>query len=121
VSHQRRVPVSHLAALVVLATACSSASGPPQPFGTVLFTDPRSLSYFGLAVARSGFDTALSVDPGGQVCLAFDRARLRGDAAVQLYSADDFGNVMATVFISVAGASWTWDGSASHATRASQC
>ena len=120
-SNQRRVPVSHFVPLVVLATACSSASGPPKPFGTVLFTDPRSVSYNGIAVARTGFDTVLSVDPGGQFCLAFDRARLQGDGAVQLVSTDQFGNVMGSVVVDVASASWTWDGSAPQATRAALC
>jgi hypothetical protein len=121
VTRQRGVPASYLLPLVLFATACSSASGPPQPFGTVLFTNPRSASYFGIAVGRAGFDTALNVDPGTAVCLAFDRARLQGDAAVELYAADQFGIVMGTVFISVASASWTWDGSAPQATQAPHC
>src|SRR2546430_11996681 len=86
-------PYTTLFRSVVFATACSSASGPPQPFGTVLFTNPGSASYFGGAVARAGFDTVLTVDPGTQVCLALDRARLRGDAAVELVSVDQFGIV----------------------------
>ena len=119
-AHERAL-TSHLVPLVLFTTACSSTSSPPQPFGTVVFTNPRSAPYFGIAVARAGLDTALNVDPGTQVCLAFDRGRLRGDAAVELYSADQFGIVLGTVLISVASASWSWDGSASQATQAPRC
>ncbi len=120
-TRQRSAPASYLVPLVLFATACSSASGPPQPFGSVLFTNPGSASYFGGAVGRAGFDTVLTVDPGTQVCLALDRARLQGDAAVELVSVDQFGIVLGSVFISVASASWTWDGSTSHATQAPRC
>ena len=120
-TRHRSLPASYLLPLVLFATACSSASGPPQPFGTVLFTNPRSASYFGIAVGRASFDTSLNVDPGTPVCLAFDRARLQGDDAVQLYAADQFGIVLGTVVISVASASWSWDGSAPHATQAPRC
>ena len=113
----RSVPASHLVALVVFATACSSTSGPAQPLGTVLFTNPGSESYFGGAVGRAGFDTVLAVDPGTQVCLALDRAQLQSDARVELFSVDQFGFVMGNLLISVASASWTWDGSTSQATQ----
>src|SRR5256886_16773001 len=101
----RSVPASYLVPLVVLATACSSASDPAQPLGTVLFTNSGPESYFGGAVGRAGFDTVLAVDPGTQVCLALHRAQLRSAARAQLLSVDQVGFVLGSHLMRVASAS----------------
>ncbi len=119
--------MGRVVALMVLAAACSSASGPSTAdLRSVLFTNPQqSAAYYGEAfdsLARARFDTTLFITAGAQVCLKFDRARLRSDVLVKLRSMDELGFVIGAAVIDIAGAaSWTWDGAASNASTAPPC
>jgi len=119
--------MARVVALMVLAAACSSASGPSTPdLRSVLFTNPeQSAAYIAEAfdsLARARFDTTLLITAGAQVCLKFDRARLQNDVLVKLHWIDQLGYLLGTEVINVADAtSWTWDGTTSNFSTAPPC
>src|SRR2546423_600184 len=82
--------MGRVVALMVLAAACSSASGPSTAdLRSVLFTNPQqSAAYYGEAfdsLARARFDTTLFITAGAQVCL---KLIVRGCGAMFLSSCD---------------------------------
>lgn len=114
-----------LTASLVIAAACSSGPETPAPVPrTVLFTNPLSAEYVGVAfdsVLRMRFDTSVLVGATSQVCMRFDVTRLGGDLVVELESTDVSGYVFRRAFINVASDSWTWDGATSAASVAPPC
>src|SRR2546429_8181038 len=95
----RSVPASYLVPLVVLATACSSASGPAQPLGTVLFTNPGSERNFEGPSGWAASTGVRAADPGPQAGRGWNRRRLQSAGRVQWRSWAQIGALMGGVLI----------------------
>jgi hypothetical protein len=112
-----------LTGLCITVAACSGGTGPAE-LHSVLFTNALGFDYAALAfdqTAPARLDTVLVVPNGAQVCLRLPSARLSVNDVVELDSVDEFGNLLGTADIRPRFESWTWDGTASHATVAPTC